>query len=204
MQKAIWLEQMQYGPKRLAPKTLRFTSYCDLQKTAYIRNKTGKSHWISWLTLQKLLICVNHIIYGSTVLIVQHVQQSYSDICITFLGDGPKISTNVQLWKNSTDIFAKSAAFCSSVDQCTMRFPMSIDILEFHKCKKSFLAHFIVKSIHFFFKWCKSAKNFTKEKNIIFLNFFVIFLWKMLKGGSEKGEILVIFKLRYLQKKSPK
>ena len=123
MQKAIWLEQMQYGPKRLAPKTLRFTSYCDLQKTAYIRNKTGKSHWISWLTLQKLLICVNHIIYGSTVLIVQHVQQSYSDICITFLGDGPKISTNVQLWKNSTDIFAKSAAFCSSVDQWPTPWP---------------------------------------------------------------------------------
>ena len=123
MQKAIWLEQMQYGPKRLAPKTLRFTSYCDLQKTAYIRNKTGKSHWISWLTLQKLLICVNHIIYGSTVLIVQHVQQSYSDICITFLGDGPKISTNVKLWKNGTDIIAKSAAFCSSVDQWPTPWP---------------------------------------------------------------------------------
>ena len=45
---------------------------------------------------------------------------------------------------------------------------------------------------------------FIKEKNIIFFKFFVIFLWKMLKGGSEKGEILVIFKLRYLQKKSPK
>ena len=35
---------------------------------------------------------------------------------------------------------------------CTMRFPMSIDILEIHKCKKSFLAHFIVKSIHSFFR----------------------------------------------------
>ena len=28
---------------------------------------------------------------------------------------------------------------------CTMRFPMSIDILEIHKCKKSFHAHFLVK-----------------------------------------------------------
>ena len=37
-------------------------------------------------------------------------------------------------------------------DHCTMRFPMSIDILEIHKCKKSFLAHFIVKSIHSFFR----------------------------------------------------
>ena len=88
--------------------------------------------------------------------------------------------------------------------QCTMRFPMSIDILEIHKCKKSFLAHFIVKSIHSFFRWCKTAQIFTKEKNIIFLIFFVIFLWKMLKGGSEKGEILVKFRKKYLQKKSPK
>ena len=36
--------------------------------------------------------------------------------------------------------------------QCTMRFPMSIDILEIHKCKNSFLAHLIVKSIHSFFR----------------------------------------------------
>ena len=87
---------------------------------------------------------------------------------------------------------------------CTMHFPMSIDILEIHKCKKSFLAHFIVKSIHSFFRWCKTAQIFTKEKKIFFLNLFVIFFWKMLKGESEKGEILIIFKLGYLQKKSPK
>ena len=49
---------------------------------------------------------------------------------------------------------------------CTMRFPMSIDILEIHKCKNSFLAHFIVKSIHSFFRWCKTAQIFTKEKQI--------------------------------------
>ena len=36
--------------------------------------------------------------------------------------------------------------------QCTMHFPMSIDILEVHKCKNSLHAHFIVKSIHSFFR----------------------------------------------------
>ena len=38
------------------------------------------------------------------------------------------------------------------IKHCTMRFPMSIDILEVHKCKNSLHAHFIVKSIHFFFR----------------------------------------------------
>ena len=42
------------------------------------------------------------------------------------------------------------------------------------------------------------------RKKIIFLNFFVIFFVENAEGESEKGEILVIFKLRYLQKKSPK
>ena len=86
-----------------------------------------------------------------------------------------------------------------------MRFPMSIDFLEIHRCKNSFLAHFIVKSIHSFCRRCKTAQIFTKGKKCNFFHFFfVIFLWKMLKGGSEKGEILVKFRKKYLQKKSLK
>ena len=37
------------------------------------------------------------------------------------------------------------------LDHCTMRFPMSIDILEIHKCKNTFHTHFIVKKHSFLF-----------------------------------------------------
>ena len=85
-----------------------------------------------------------------------------------------------------------------------MHFPMSIDILEIHKCKNSFHAHFIVKSIHSFLYDAKLPKILLRKKIFFFFKEFVIFLLKMLKGGSDKGEILVMFKLGYLQKKSPK
>jgi len=41
-------------------------------------------------------------------------------------------------------------------------------------------------------------------KKILFKAYLVIFVEKKLKGGTEKGEILVKFRKKYLQKKSPK
>ena len=70
---------------------------------------------------------------------------------------------------------------------CTMHFPMSIDILEIHKCKNSFHAHFLVKSIHSFFRWCKTAQSFTKGKKYYFLkkncDFFCGKCWR---GGLRR------------------
>ena len=66
---------------------------------------------------------------------------------------------------------SKQLMYVTDEVHCTMRFPMSIDFLEIHRCKNSFLAHFIVKSIHSFCRRCKTAQIFTKEKNIIFLIF---------------------------------
>ena len=45
-----------------------------------------------------------------------------------------------------------------------VHFPMSKDILEVHKCKNSLHAHFIVKSIHSFLRWCKTTQFFTLSK----------------------------------------
>ena len=52
--------------------------------------------------------------------------------------------------------------------QCTMHPAMSIDILEVHKSKNSLCAHFILKSIHSFFRWCKTSKNLTWDQNFNF------------------------------------
>ena len=70
-----------------------------------------------------------------------------------------------------------------SVAHCTMRFPMSIDFLEIHRCKNSFLAHFIVKSIHSFCRRCKTAQIFTKEKKYNFFDFFCDFFVENAEGG---------------------
>ena len=82
------------------------------------------------------------------------------------------------------------SSFCGSLNthiHCTMHFPMSIDILEVHKCKNSLHAHFIVKSIHSFCRRCKTAQIFTKEKNIIFLIFFCdFFCGKCWRGGLRR------------------
>ena len=71
----------------------------------------------------------------------------------------------------------------AKVKQCTMRFPMSIDFLEIHRCKNSFLAHFIVKSIHSFCRRCKTAQFFTKEKKYNFFDFFCDFFVENAEGG---------------------
>ena len=75
----------------------------------------------------------------------------------------------------------------SPQDQCTMRFPMSIDILEIHKCKNSLLAHFIVKSIHSFFRWCKTAQIFTKEKKCFLFKKKLWFFVENAEGGVWEG-----------------
>ena len=75
--------------------------------------------------------------------------------------------------------------------QCTMGYAMSIDILEVHKSKNSLHAHFILKSIHSFFIWCKTTKILTKYQNLIFFAHIWGVIVEKLKGGSEKVEILV-------------
>ena len=149
---------------------------------------TTRKWYLTWVNWHLALSCGQHTQYH----------------CHTAVANLPNI-LSILLATISELAFVIYLEHLSSSQQCTMRFPMSIEILEIHKCKNSFHAHFLVKSIHSFFRWCKTAQSFTKENKYFFSsNFFVIFLWKMLKGGSEKGEILVIFKLRYLQKKSPK
>ena len=71
-----------------------------------------------------------------------------------------------------------------SCDQCTMRFPMSIDFLEIHRCKNSFLAHFKMKMIHSFCRRCNTAQIFTKEKKYIFFMWF--FCGKCWRGGLRR------------------
>ena len=46
------------------------------------------------------------------------------------------------------------------LQQCTMLFPMSIDILEILKSKNSFLAHFLFKNDYFSSRWCKIVQIF--------------------------------------------
>ena len=79
-----------------------------------------------------------------------------------------------------------------------MRYAMEIDILEVHKSKNSLHAHFILKSIHSFFSWCKTNKIFTSYQNFKKIAHIWGVIVEKLKGGSGKGEILVFFKLQYL------
>ena len=70
------------------------------------------------------------------------------------------------------------------LQQCTMLFPMSIDILEILKSKNSFLAHFWSKSDYFSSRWCKIVRilelifGFT-----YFVEYLRSFLQKMWRGG---------------------
>ena len=115
-----------------------------------------------------------------------------------------KCFPNVSYWEGShfsicifTDIVFKQICILTTLGRCsfghpmdipkmphcTMRFPMSIDFLEIHRCKNSFLAHFIVKSIHSFCRRCKTAQIFTKEKKYNFFDFFCDFFVENAEGG---------------------
>ena len=82
--------------------------------------------------------------------------------------------------------------------QCTMPLPMSIEILEILKRKNSLHAHFMLKSIHSFFIWCKTTKILTLYQNFKKIAHIWGVIVEKLKGGSRKAEILVVFKLQYL------
>ena len=67
--------------------------------------------------------------------------------------------------------------------QCTMRYAMEIDILEVCKSKNSLHAHFILKSIHSFFRWCKTTKNLLGIKILSFYAYLKGLSWKNWRGG---------------------
>ena len=69
---------------------------------------------------------------------------------------------------------------------CTMRYAMSIDILEVHKSKNSLHAHFMLKSIHSFFIWCITTKILTLYQNFKKMRIFEGLLWKNWRGGLRR------------------
>ena len=73
-------------------------------------------------------------------------------IVLVFEKSKSKLSTRSS-WPNCA--LRGDEAVNSIRQQCTMPLPMSIDILEIHKIKKSFLAHFWSKSDYFSYRWRK-------------------------------------------------
>ena len=74
----------------------------------------------------------------------------------------------------------------------------NVTILEILKSKNSLHAHFMLKSIHSFFIWCKTTKILTLYQNFKKIAHIWGVIVEKLKGGSRKAEILVVFKLQYL------
>ena len=107
---------------------------------------------------------------------------------------GRHLGTSKGLWAKS-EFFIQFFQFAW---QCTIRYAMSIDILEVHKSKNSLHAHFMLKSIHSFFIWCKTTKILTLYQNFKKIAHIWGVIVEKLKGGSGKAEILVVFKLQYL------
>ena len=89
--------------------------------------------------------------------------------------------------------------------QCTMPLPMSIDILEILKSKRSFLAHFWSKSNYFFSRWRKIVRILGWIFSFIyFVKYLRSYLQKKREGGSDKHEIWHVRQLDHAEKKSLK
>ena len=81
---------------------------------------------------------------------------------------------------------------------------MEIDILEVRKGKKYYALIFNPKMSIPFVNGVKLPTNLLSIKISIYFAHICGVIVEKLKGESEKGEILAVFKLEYLQKKSPK
>ena len=114
-------------------------------------------------------------------------------------------------WRTSQDTLMEflltSGLYCLSmltINHCTMRLPMSIDISEVLKCKHLFHAHLNRKVSISFVGDAKIPKFWPGIKNFIIITQNMTFFGEKLKGWPEKVKIFVTYESKHLQKKWPK